>query len=103
MAVFPDLGFRRVCGKVVFSVDAHKVHQTDTDGVFRAEESAPRTKDTVPTEFEFIILIYNVVRGAIFYAEHTADAQRFFDAEEFSVQTDAGVLDQTDSVSDLGS
>ena len=69
MTVFPDLGFFGVGVEIILSVDAHKIHQTDTNGVFGAEKRATGTEDAVPAEAKLFVFKRDVIRWASFYAK----------------------------------
>ena len=51
-AVPTDLGFGRIGVEIIPAVDPQKVHQSDTDGVFRTGKAAPGAKNTVIAETE---------------------------------------------------
>ena len=99
MTVLADLGFGGVGVEIVAAVDAQKVHQSDTDGVFGTGKTAPGAKNAVIAESKLSVLILNIIHGTTLDAKSALDAFFFIDMEQQSVKAHARAFDPVDGIS----
>ena len=88
--------------KVVFPIDAHKIHQTDPESVRGTVKRTTSAKKAIPAELEFTVFVGYVFGWAIFDAFHTFDAFIRIHTEESAVKTRAPMLYGDDSPNGLG-